>query len=60
MTDTMQGGVCGTLAEYLGWDATLVRIADALASIVSAAFPGILAYLVLWAIIPKRPATDEP
>jgi phage shock protein C len=55
-TNTMLGGVCGGFAEYFGWDPTLVRIIYALVSIFSAAFPGIIVYVVLWAIIPKRPA----
>jgi len=47
------GGVCGGLAEWLGWDATLVRILYVVVSILSAAFPGILVYVVLWILMPK-------
>lgn len=47
------GGVCGGLAEWLGWDVTLVRVLYVLASIVSAAFPGILVYLILWIVMPS-------
>ncbi len=54
-TDKMIGGVCGGLAENFGWDPTIVRIVYALVSILSAAFPGILVYLVFWAIVPKKP-----
>ncbi len=46
------GGVCGGLAEWLGWDATLVRILYVVVSICSAAFPGTLVYLVLWLLMP--------
>ncbi|MCS6990004.1 MAG: PspC domain-containing protein [Chloroherpetonaceae bacterium] len=46
-------GVCGGIAEWLGWDPTLVRVLYVLVSIFSAAFPGILVYLILWAIMPK-------
>jgi phage shock protein PspC (stress-responsive transcriptional regulator) len=46
-------GVCGGLAEWLGWDPTLVRILYVVGSIVSAAFPGILVYLALWIIMPR-------
>ena len=46
-------GVCGGLAEWLGWDATLVRILYVVVSILSAAFPGILVYVVLWIAMPK-------
>jgi phage shock protein PspC (stress-responsive transcriptional regulator) len=49
----MIGGVCGGLAEWLDWDPTLVRVAFVLVSILSAAFPGILVYIVLWALMPR-------
>jgi phage shock protein PspC (stress-responsive transcriptional regulator) len=50
--DKILGGVCGGIAEWLEWDPTLVRILYVIVSIVSAAFPGILVYLVLWLIMP--------
>jgi phage shock protein PspC (stress-responsive transcriptional regulator) len=46
-------GVCGGLAEWLDWDPTLVRILYVLISIFSAAFPGLLVYLVLWIVMPE-------
>ena len=49
------GGVCGGLAEWLGWDPTVVRILCVGGSILSVAFPGILIYLVLWVIMPASP-----
>ncbi|MEP5105984.1 MAG: PspC domain-containing protein [Ekhidna sp.] len=52
--DRMLGGVCAGIAEYLGWDPTLVRIAYIILSIVSAAFPGILVYIILWVVMPPR------
>ena len=52
----MIAGVCGGLAETLGWDVTMVRILYVMVSILSAAFPGILVYLVLWVIAPESPA----
>lgn len=56
--DRMIAGVCGGIAEWLGWDPTLVRIAFVLVSVLSAAFPGVLIYLLLWLVMPERP--DEP
>lgn len=53
----MIAGVCGGLAEWLGWDPTVVRVLYVLVSVLSAAFPGILMYLLLWIIMPKAPAT---
>lgn len=49
----MIAGVCGGLAEWLGWDPTVVRILYIAVSIMSVAFPGILAYLILWMVMPK-------
>jgi phage shock protein PspC (stress-responsive transcriptional regulator) len=51
-SDYLIAGVCGGLAQWLGWDATLVRVMYVLLSVVSAAFPGIIVYLVLWLIMP--------
>jgi phage shock protein C len=50
--DRMIAGVCGGIAESLGWEANKVRIAYVLLSIFSAAFPGIAVYLVLWILMP--------
>ena len=49
----MIGGVCGGLADWLGWDPTLVRILYVLGSILSVAFPGTIVYIVLWLIMPE-------
>ena len=50
--DAVIAGVCGGLAEFLGWRPNAVRILYVLASIISAAFPGILVYLGLWLLMP--------
>jgi len=55
-TDKMIAGVCGGIAESLGWDPTLVRLLYVLVSVLSAAFPGILVYLVLWVVMPQASA----
>ena len=52
--DRWVAGVCAGLADYLGLDATVVRVAYVLLSVVSAAFPGMLVYLILWIVIPER------
>jgi phage shock protein PspC (stress-responsive transcriptional regulator) len=52
----MIAGVCGGLAEWLGWDPTLVRVLYVAVSALSAAFPGILAYIILWAVMPENAA----
>lgn len=48
----MIAGVCGGIAEWLGWDPTVVRILYIIVSVVSAAFPGLVVYLVLWMVMP--------
>jgi len=50
--DKIIAGVCGGIAEWLDWDPTIVRLAYVLVSILSAAFPGILIYLILWLVTP--------
>jgi len=46
----MIAGVCGGLAEWVGWDATLIRILFVVGSFVPIV-PGFLVYLILWAIL---------
>jgi phage shock protein PspC (stress-responsive transcriptional regulator) len=50
-TDKMLAGVCGGFAEYLGWDATLVRIIFALI-LVSSFGTAVLAYFILAIVMP--------
>ena len=52
----MIAGVCGGLAEWLGWDVTLVRILYVVGSILSIGFPGTVVYVVLWMVMPQEPA----
>ena len=51
----MLAGVCGGIAEWLGWSTTWVRLLYVLISVASAAFPGILVYVILWVVVPKAP-----
>ena len=53
-TERMIFGVCGGLAKYFDMDPTLVRVIYVAVSIASAAFPGILVYLLLWLIVPEE------
>lgn len=52
--DKIIAGVCGGFAKALGWNSTLVRILYVIVSILSAAFPGTIAYLVLWLVMPQE------
>lgn len=48
----MIAGVIGGLADYFGLDPTTLRVVYVVGSILSAAFPGILVYLLLWIVMP--------
>ncbi|WP_423127631.1 PspC domain-containing protein [Gaoshiqia sp. Z1-71] len=47
-------GVLGGFAEYFDIDSLIVRIIYVALSLFTAGFPGLLLYLVLWLIIPKK------
>ena len=51
--DKLIAGVCGGIADYFGWDPSMVRVGYVLLSIFSAGFPGFLAYVILWIIMPR-------
>ena len=55
-------GVCGGIADWLGWTPTTVRILYVVLSILSAGFPGILVYVILWLVMPEEtaPSRDAP
>jgi phage shock protein C len=48
-------GVCGGIAEWLGWSPTWVRLLYILISVLSIAFPGIIVYVILWVVVPLAP-----
>jgi phage shock protein C len=47
----MVAGVCGGVAEYLGWDATIVRVIWVVLTLAGGS--GILLYLILWLVMPQ-------
>ena len=53
-SDRVIAGVCGGFAKALGWSSTSVRILYVVVSVLSAAFPGALAYIILWAVMPEE------
>jgi phage shock protein C len=55
VSDRLIAGVCAAIGRHFGWDSTRVRIGYVVLSILSAAFPGILLYLILWFVIPSEP-----
>lgn len=52
-SDRMVAGVIAGLAQYFGIDVTLARVIYVVGSAISAAFPGLLVYIILWAVIPE-------
>ena len=56
LDDRMLAGVMGGIARRFGWNATLLRVIFVVVSIASAAFPGILVYLILWLLMPNETA----
>lgn len=56
-TDSMIGGVCGGLGQYLGIDSTIVRLFFVL--LVLGNGVGVLIYLVLWLIVPREGQAEE-
>lgn len=52
--NAMIAGVCAGIAEHFGWSVTGTRVGYVLLSILSAAFPGILVYVILWLLLPRR------
>jgi len=57
--NSMIAGVCAGIAEWLGWDATMVRVGYVIVAILSAAFPGILIYVILWIIMPPPDSNNS-
>lgn len=52
--DQWIAGICGGIAQYFGWDKDLTRIIWLLLTLFTAGFPGIIAYIVLWILMPKE------
>jgi len=56
-SDRMLAGVCGGLAEYIGMDSSLIRLA--LVLLILFGGTGVLAYIIAWIIIPEEPRGRE-
>ncbi len=54
LNDRMLAGVVGGIAHRYGWNSTLLRVIFVIVSLASAAFPGILVYLILWLLMPSE------
>jgi len=53
INDRVLAGVVGGIAHRFGWNSTLLRVIYVVISVASVAFPGILAYLILWLLMPE-------
>jgi len=58
--DKWIAGVLGGLGEYLGVDATLLRLAFIVFCLATGGVPGIIGYILAVIIIPKSPAGYQP
>lgn len=56
--DKMIAGVLAGIANYFDMDPTVVRILYVVLSIASVGFPGIIVYLIMWAIMPLEQPTQ--
>ena len=54
----MLGGVASGLAEYMGWDVTLVRLAFVFC--LFAVQGSVLAYIIAWILIPTKGNAPKP
>jgi phage shock protein C len=57
--ERMIAGVCGGLAETLGVDAAVLRLALVLATVLGVG-AGVILYVACWILIPKAPEPGEP
>jgi phage shock protein PspC (stress-responsive transcriptional regulator) len=57
-TNKMLAGVCGGIAEFFDIDPTLIRVCYAALSVFSAAFPGLILYIILMLIMQVKDKND--
>lgn len=57
--DRILGGVLAGFAEYIYADKTLIRLVYVLLSVFTAGFPGLLVYIIFWAVVPEKPIDDR-
>ena len=62
--DRIVAGVCGGIADYFGFDSTIVRLVIAALALFTAIVPSIVLYVIAAMIIPdalpKKPEDDGP
>lgn len=55
-SDKMLAGVCAGIAKYFDVDPTLIRVLYAALTLFTAAFPGVLLYIVMMILMPNYDA----
>ncbi len=50
----MVAGVLAGFANYINLDPTIVRVLYVILSIASIGFPGLIAYIIMWIIVPEE------
>ena len=50
--DRWLAGICGGIAEYMGWSKDYVRLAWLLLTLFTA-FSGLIVYIILWIVMPE-------
>jgi len=58
-TNRWLAGVCGGIAEFVGWEAGLVRMLWVVGTVLSFGVGGFIAYTVLAFVMPP-PGADKP
>jgi len=53
-TNKMIAGVCGGIAEYYGWDATIVRLGYVLLALFTGGFPLLIFYIIAALVMPEK------
>lgn len=56
--DKVIAGVCGGVAEYFNIDPVIIRVITVLL-LLPGGLPGIVPYIIMWIIIPKKPEGKE-
>ncbi|MBR2771862.1 MAG: PspC domain-containing protein [Bacteroidales bacterium] len=60
LADRKLCGVCGGIAEYFDLDPTIIRLLWVVMTLFTAAFPGVLAYIICAIIVPQQGQLPEP
>lgn len=53
--DKKLSGVCGGIAEFIGVDSTVIRLAWIIITVLTGVLPGIIGYIIAAIVIPSQP-----